>query len=459
MEAYDVVVAGGGTAGVVAALAAARAGARTALVEQKGYVGGIAVEGGTTLHSFFNLWQGFPGVKKRQLVGGIPDEIVARLRGEGGSPGHCDQLLHVAYDSACTNVDTESYKNVAMKMLREAGARLYLNTLVTDAAREGDSVTGVVTEHHEGARFLAGKMFIDATGFGDLSARAHAPHVELNDHGVTNSMGVAGVDIEEYFDYLLAHDALFELARGERDGKPGRIIRIAPDFSKLGPAIRDAFREIDMAGTMTTTHDGYIMFVKVSVKTDGPPHYEKTLTDAEHVLRERQQEAIRRARKLLPGFQNAFIARTSPTLTIRRARCVACEYDIPIAEIVEGRHYEDDVLSYGFHDSAPRIQIKNGGSYGIPYRALVAKELKNLFAIGMLISTDHEAHMSTRNTVSCMAQGQAAGTAAALCALAGTADAADAADARSLPYPALRQRLEKDGVIFDTNSAECAKNG
>ena len=82
---FDVLVAGGGTAGVVAALAAARQGARTVLVENKGYTGGVAVEGGTALHSFFNLWKGFPGVQKRQVVKGIPQEIVDRLM-RGGAP-------------------------------------------------------------------------------------------------------------------------------------------------------------------------------------------------------------------------------------------------------------------------------------------------------------------------------------------------------------------------------------
>ena len=110
--------------------------------------------------------------------------------------------------------------------------------------------------------------------------------------------------------------------------------------------------------------------------------------------------------------------------------------------MLEGRHFDDDVMAYGFHDSAPRLQIKDGGTYGIPYRALRVAGMDNLLAAGMLITSDHEAHMSTRNTVCCMGQGQAAGTAAALCAAKGTGT-------RRLAYTELREALERGGVYFD----------
>ena len=84
--------------------------------------------------------------------------------------------------------------------------------------------------------------------------------------------------------------------------------------------------------------------------------------------------------------------------------------------MLEGRHFDDDIMAYGFHDSAPRLQIKEGRTYGVPYRALRVAGLDNLLAAGMMITSDHDAHMSTRNTVCCMGQGQATGTAAALCA-------------------------------------------
>ena len=121
---------------------------------------------------------------------------------------------------------------------------------------------------------------------------------------------------------------------------------------------------------------------------------------------------------------------------------MACDYDISLEDVLEGRHFEDDVMAYGFHDSAPRLQIKEGRTYGIPYRALRVAGLDNLLAAGMMITSDHDAHMSTRNTVCCMGQGQAAGTAAALCAERGCGT-------RDLPYADLRQALERDGVYFE----------
>jgi hypothetical protein len=98
---FDVVVAGAGTAGVVAALAAARQGARTLLIEQKGCPGGTVTEGGTALHSFYNLWKAFPGVTKRQVVRGIPQEIIDRLQRIGGTTGHVEMSQGYDYESVC----------------------------------------------------------------------------------------------------------------------------------------------------------------------------------------------------------------------------------------------------------------------------------------------------------------------------------------------------------------------
>src|SRR5210317_1958638 len=117
---FDVVVAGAGTGGVVAALAAARQGAKTMLIERKGYTGGTVTEGGTALHSFYNLWKAFPGCEKRQVVRGIPQEIIDRLATIGATSGHAEMSKGYDYDSVCTAIDTELYKLATFEMLVES---------------------------------------------------------------------------------------------------------------------------------------------------------------------------------------------------------------------------------------------------------------------------------------------------------------------------------------------------
>jgi len=138
----DAVVVGGGTAGVICAIAAARQGAKTVLVEHKGYVGGMAVEGGTALHSFFNLWKAFPGVEKKQIVRGIPAEMVDRLTARGVATGYTEMTKHYDYDSVCTAIDTEMYKLNAHGMLDEAGVYVCLNTLLCGAVKTKNRIDG-----------------------------------------------------------------------------------------------------------------------------------------------------------------------------------------------------------------------------------------------------------------------------------------------------------------------------
>ncbi len=441
---FDVVVAGGGTAGVIAAAAAARQGARTAVIESKGYFGGTAVEGGVTLHSYFNLWKAFPGVPKRQVVRGIPQEIVDRLEAVGGTSGHAEVQLGFDYDSVSTSIDTELYKLVAHEMLEEAGVATFLNTFAADATREGSTVTGVICDSHEGRELVRARCFVDCTGYGDLSARAGASYSEPNDYHVAGSMGVANVDIEKLTAYLQEHNALTDLVYGRRSGRDNQIVRIGAKRSRanLPPEFAEAVSRLHVDFVTTTVHDNYLMFVRVNYKLPKSPTSRDEMARAELDIRRRQHESVKLFRKLVPGCKGAFIARTSPSIDIRRARLIECDYDVSLADVLEARHFEDDVMTYGFHDSAPRLQIRNGGTYGIPYRALRVKGIDNLLAAGMLITSDHEAHMSTRNTVSCMAQGQAAGTAAALCALR-------RCSTRDLPYRDLRAALEKGGVYFE----------
>ena len=440
---FDVVVAGGGTAGVVGALAAAGQGARTVLIERKGYTGGTVTEGGTALHSFYNLWKAFPGVKKRQVVRGIPQKIIDRLTKIGATSGHAEMTKGFNYDSVCTTIDTEMYKLVTLEMLAEAGVFVCVNTLLVGAIMDGSSVRGAIVESRSGREAFYGGAFVDCTGIGDLAARAGAKYTEPNDYAVANSIGVANVSVEKYHQFLKSHNAVTQYAEGVRSGKAGRIVRVQGHGGKLPAAFRTGARKIGMSSVTTTVHDDYFMFIKLNFKMPVSPTDRDAVSKAELELRRRQAKAIDLFRKYVPGCEKAFIARTAPTLCIRRGRRIVCDYDITHEDVIRARHFKDDVMAYGFHDSAPRLQIAGGGTYGIPYRALRAAKSDNLLVAGMMITSDHRAHMSTRNTVCCMGQGQAAGTAAALCAAAkcGT---------RDLPYAKLRKALEKGGVYFES---------
>jgi glycine/D-amino acid oxidase-like deaminating enzyme len=442
VRAVDVVVAGGGTAGVVAAVAAARQGARTMLVESKGYVGGTVVEGGTALHSFYNLWKPFPGVSKRNVVRGIPKELVDRLVKVGGATGYPETIRNFGYDSVGTSIDTEIYKLTAFEMLEEAGVFVAVNTLLAGAVRKGSRLDGVIAESRSGREMVRAKAFVDCTGYGDLSAHAGGKYSEPNDQPVCNSMGVANVDVEKLCRWLMSRDAVGDYVEGPRDGKEGQIVRLGGSAERVSPEFAAGLRALGATFVTTTVRDNYFMFIKVNMQLPVSPTSRDAVAKAEGELRRRQFRTVELFRKHLPGCEKAFIARTSPSLNIRRGRLIACDYDVTLPDVLEARHFDDDVMAYGFHDSAPRLQIRNGGTYGIPYRALRVAGIENLLAAGMLITSDHEAHMSTRNTVCAMGQGQAAGTAAARCA-------ARNCGMRDLSYGAFRKALEQGGVYFE----------
>ena len=439
---FDVIVAGAGTAGVVAALAAARTGAKTALIEVKGYPGGTVTEGGTALHSFFNLWKEF-NVPRRQVVKGIAQEIIDRLWKIGGTGGHGEMSKGYGYDSVCTCVDTELYKLATFEMLVESGVHVFVNTLVAGAIRKGSRLQGAIVESRSGREAFYAKSFIDCTAYGDLCAYAGAVFTEPNDYPVVNSVGLANVSVDKLYDYLNNHNAVTQLAHGRRSDKDDQIIRIQGSLARVPGDFHEEARKIGMSMVTTTVHDNYFMFIKLNFKMPVSPTDRDAVAKAELKLRQRQFKAMELFRKYVPGCEKALIARTSPKLCIRRGRLIKCDYDIKHEDVIEARHFDDEVMVYGFHDSAPRLQIKNGGTYGLPYRALCVAGIENLLAAGMMITSDHRAHMSTRNTVCCFGQGQAAGTAAAMCAKKNCGT-------RELKYADLRARLERDGVYFES---------
>jgi flavin-dependent dehydrogenase len=212
----DVVIAGGGTAGVVAALAAARNGAKTILVDRYGFLGGTMLNGAGPLHSFFNLYKAFPGVEKVQVIRGIPQEIIDRLVAAGGSPGHLEQDKGGTYDSVITLVDWEIFKGVAFDMLEEAGVRILLHVMAVGTVMEGSTVKGIIIEGKSGREAILAKAVIDTTGDGDVAAKAGAAFIKQ--HGTTRvgmPFGMTNVDMPRLVRFLEEHDMVTQLIHAD----------------------------------------------------------------------------------------------------------------------------------------------------------------------------------------------------------------------------------------------------
>lgn len=439
----DVLVVGGGTAGVVAALAAARNGAKTILVERYGHLGGTMINGAGPWHSYFNTYKAFPGVKKVQLVRGIAQELVDRLVAAGGSPGHLEMDKGYAYDSMATLVDREVFKDVAFDMMRESGVMVLLHALMADTIMDGNSIRGIIIESKSGREAILAGVVVDTSGDGDVAYRAGVPCVNTYpDAAVGLPFGMSNVNIKKAVDFLIEKDMLTQMVYADKGSDQDHFVRIGFDLRKI-----DVFKVyMDKAGLWgpltVALHENDFNFINcTNIKPlDAVDVLE--LTRAEITLRKQVMTMAAMLKAHIPGFEKGYVSWTPRQVGVRRTRIVACAYDLSVEDIINGACFDDEVVLYGFHDCAPRIMIKNGGAYGIPYRALLPQGVDNLLVAGRMITSSWEAHMSTRNTVSCMAQGEAAGTAAALSVRQGIVP-------RSLDAGMLRATLIKNGVYLE----------
>lgn len=438
----DVLIAGGGTAGVVAALAAARNGARTVLVEQKGCLGGTMIDGAGPLHSFFNMYKAFPGVEKKQLVRGIPQEIIDRMVAAGGSFGHLESEKGYSYDSVITIIDWEIFKSVIFSMLRESGVKLLLHTFVANVITEGDVLKGLIIESKSGREALLAQTVIDTTGDADVAFRAGADCLNTYpDAAVGMPFGMANVDIPRVAAFLEKRDMIDHIIHADKGSSSDTIVRLGFDLRKI-ETFRGYMQPLGLWGPLTLSrHEHDFSYINcTNIKPLDALDVEAS-TDAEVTLREQVMAMVGLLKRNIPGFECAYLSWTPSHFGVRRTRIVRCEHDLSLAEILNGQRFDDEIALYGFHDCAPRLMIKNGGAYGIPYRALIPQKVENLLVAGRMITSDWAAHMSTRNTVSCMAQGQAAGTAAALCCR-------EHIRPRALDISMLRQALIQGGVYL-----------
>ncbi|MGE5592922.1 MAG: FAD-dependent oxidoreductase [Betaproteobacteria bacterium] len=460
----DVLVVGGGPAGVAAAVAAAREGASVVLVERYGFLGGMLAAGLVSPMMTFHS-------RKGQIVGGIGEEVVARLVRVAGSPGHVRDTIGFA--ASVTPFDSEKLKLVLQEMVEEAGIQLILHAhaanVDADASagpgtkRPGLTVKRVVLRHRGrhgcDASHVKPRTVVDATGHGDIAAMAGLPTMMGRDadglvQPATMIFRVANVDIEKVRQYMISKPHDFVLAQLD----PGTDLRQAPYLSVAGffSVVRDATAEgrfrvpRDRVLFFQGTHPGEVI-VNTSRVTGVDPLDVRDMTWAELEARRQVEEIHAFLRSYVPGFAESYVVQTATETAFRESRRVLGSYVLTADDVVRGARFRDAVAMGAFpidiHDPDGNglitVPMEAEAGYEVPLRCLLPRGSANLVVAGRCISTTHEAYSSTRVTATCFATGHAAGVLAALAARTGRAiTEVDAEEVRTI--------LRKGGAIFES---------
>jgi hypothetical protein len=393
----DVVVVGGGPAGLAAAIASARAGAQTLLVEQFGYLGGTAT---ASLMACINGFRNQVEPDSVQTVRGIAEEIILRLKDMGGlgkSPypqkAYPTEPGQLQYSYA---IDVERFKYVTLKMCVDAGVQIRFHTYFGDSLVEDGALRGVIVENKSGRQALLARVVVDASGDADVAARAGAPFWQTR-----------------------------------RDEAPrltdGLMYRI-----EFGASRPEGTFACDFGTSAVVWGPG----VPAMDATDA-----EALSRAEIDARLRLYEDFAKKQAEHPELADARLVETPPLLGIRQTRFVEGEYKLTADDALTGRRFDDVVAISScpiIHYYGYRRYLEHEG-YDIPYRCLVPKTIENLLVAGRCISSEQQPYESHRAMAPIMAIGQAAGAAAALCARTGAAP-------RQLDVSPLQQALIAQGA-------------
>lgn len=444
---YDVVVIGGGPAGTAAAIASARQGAKTLLVEQNGYLGGMLTCAGVGPQMTFHAGS-------TQVVRGIAEEIVARLRELGYSPGHMDDF--VGYASSVTPFDAEGMKLVLESIALEAGVQLLYHTVYTGCEMENGRITAVRLYAKSGFFRAAAEVFIDCSADADLATHAGVTSVYGRESDnlaqpMTMNVKVAGVDREQAIQYVLEHpeDVYEDTPFASLHTLPRTGILGAYSLIRKAKMLGEFHVDRDIVLCFETNHPGEMILnmSRITRKSALDPF---DLTQAEIEGRRQAQEIVAFMKKYIPGFSDCHLVATGPHIGIRESRKINGIYKLTAEDLLSNRMFPDAIAMGGYPidihspDGAAmqHRQLKPGSWYSIPYRALVAEEAENLIVAGRCVSATHEACAAVRVTPVAMAMGEAAGVAAAQSAASG--EPANRLDTRRL-----RSTLQSQGVFLE----------
>ncbi len=417
----EVVVLGGGPSGIAAATAAARAGARTLLLERYGFLGGMGTAAMVT--NFCGLHAQIDGAIV-QVVHGVADDLLARIAALDGLKEPHTVLARAAAQA----YDVAAYKCAADDLLVAAGAAMRFHVLATGCVMDGTRIDALLVETKSGRGAVRGECFIDCSGDADLAAWAGAPY-EKSDHLAYPTMMFRVANVDD--------------ARALRDGRPH--IRALMDAAEARGDFRFARKGVIINAQK---HPGEW---RCNVTQIAVGNRAVDATDAEEFSaaelegRRQVRDFFRFLRQDVPGFEQAYLLEIAPQLGVRETRRIVGAYQVTGDDVLAGRDFPDPIgvnpwplerhlkgdVEWRFADGRPYNQL--------PYRCLLPRGIDNLLVAGRCASATPEGQSAIRVSGPCFVMGQAAGTAAALARRPATLDPG-----------VLQRRLDTDGVFFGT---------
>lgn len=449
----DVVVAGGGSAGFAAALAAARNNAKTVIIEREYAMGGIMTTGLMAK------------VAIEPYMEGIPTEVMMRLGKDKMAIPPC------AFPPKCpvtemteVPVDPEATKKLLDDMLLEENVKILYGSIVAGVIKEGGTIKGVIVESKNGRQVIEGKVFIDATGDGDLSAHAGAEYqIGREEDGMCSAstlmFRIGNVDIEALIQHLEKHPG--DLMRGGRNMTPQQIRECVfgnpPQYAHIG-GFNETIRRVATERSFSEW-EWSVLSSRNGILVMNLPNANQVLVNTSRILGKNAidvhdiTDSMLEGRKqcwfiheflknYVPGFENAFLMDTASILGIRETRRITGDYMHTTEDFRKRIKFDDAIMkntdSIEFHnpkgEGTAFERYKDGEYEEISYRSILVKGLTNAMVIGRCFSADQLALSCNRSIGFCLSMGQAAGTAAAMAVNGGT-------DIRSISVTELQKKV------------------